>query len=279
MSAEYLGQPFDIHGGGKDLIFPHHENEIAQSEAAAGKLFVRYWIHNGWVTKDGTKMSKSLGNVMTIKDALKAYHPEVLRFFFLSSSYRNDFDFTERGVRDARLGLERIAHVLVDIDELSDDPPGTITPQRAAEAEVLDFVEALPGRFEEAMDDDFNTALALSYFHEAVRRINRFVSQEEITPSARGILLHARETLGRLAGVLGLFQKDPRIFLEELRQRDKEAIRMDEEEILRLVAERSEARGKKDWKAADTIRDKLLAKGIILEDGPEGTTWRRKLNA
>lgn len=278
MSACYLGQPFDIHGGGKDLIFPHHENEIAQSEAAAGKTFVRHWVHNGWVTRDGVKMSKSLGNITTIREALKAHHPEVLRFFFLSSSYRNDFDFTDRGVRDARLGLERTANALVDIDELAEKPPAAHSLQTTAEAELLDFVEALPGRFEQAMDDDFNTALALSYFHEAVRHINRFISEEQITSSALGVLRRARETLCRLGNVLGLLQQYPRAFLEELRQRDKEAIPMDEKEIMRLASERSEARRRKDWAAADAIRNQLMANGIILEDGPEGTTWRRKLN-
>jgi cysteinyl-tRNA synthetase len=279
MSSFYLEQPFDIHGGGKDLIFPHHENEIAQSEAAVGKPFVRYWIHNGWVTKDGTKMSKSLGNITTIRDALKVHHPEVLRFFFLASNYRNDFDFTERGARDARLGLERMANMLADIYVVADNAPEAPAPGTPAEKELLDFVEALPRRFEQAMDDDFNTALVLSYLHEAVRRVNRFMSEEKITPSARGVLRRAGETLDRLGKALGLFQQDPRVFLEELRLKDKEAILVDEAEILRLVAERSKARWLKDWKRADAIRDQLLAKGIILEDGPAGTTWRKKLDA
>ncbi|MBW2147677.1 MAG: cysteine--tRNA ligase [Deltaproteobacteria bacterium] len=278
MSAYYLGQPFDIHGGGKDLIFPHHENEIAQSEAATGKPFVQYWVHNGWVTRDGAKMSKSLGNITTIREALKTYHPDVLRFYFLSSSYRNDFDFTERGVCDARLGLERIAHVLQDLDEKSkgaiDDP----SPRKGAEEELLNFVKTLPGRFEEAMDDDFNTALALSYFHETVRRLNRFMSEEEKTTAAQGILRRAGETLGRLGGILGLFQKGPSKFLAELRQLDRETIDLDEAEILRLVKERSEARKRKAWAEADTIRDQLSAAGIILEDGPGGTTWKKKLD-
>ncbi len=279
MSSYYLGQPFDIHGGGKDLIFPHHENEIAQAEASAGKPFVRYWTHNGWVTRDGEKMSKSLGNITTINEALKVYHPDVLRFFFLSSSYRNDFDFTERGVRDARLGLERIGNLLQDLDEMSDSSMGDTPPRTSAEKELLDFIETMPRRFEEAMDDDFNTALTLSYFHEAVRRINRFMSEEEMTASARGVLNRARETIPRLGKVLGLFQKSQSELLAELRQRDKETIELDEAEILSLLKERSEARKRKDWVEADAIRNQLLAKEIILEDGPEGTTWKKKLDA
>lgn len=278
MSNHYLGKTFDIHGGGKDLIFPHHENEIAQSEAANDAPFARFWIHNGWVTVNGEKMSKSLGNFVTIRDALKRHHPEVLRFFFLSSHYRSDIDYTERGMINARRGLERIYATLAEIDRRTAGVNAEIAPVSDTEKELDSTVEKMKDNFIEAMCQDFNTALALGYIHEVTRELNRFISGVEMTSSALSVLSRAGKTLRSLGASIGILQDDPEEFLTSLKELDRSKLSISEEEIERLVAERTEARNRKDWTTADAIRSRLAEMNIQLEDTPQGTVWKLKYN-
>jgi cysteinyl-tRNA synthetase len=275
MSQRYLGDTLDIHGGGKDLIFPHHENEIAQAEGATGRPFVRFWLHNGFVNIAKEKMSKSLGNFLTIKDILKEYHPEVVRLFLLSRHYRSPVDFSSQGMEEARQNLERFYQVLAGIDEALQKTAevkkhkGGSAPEETA---ALQKAEAFTRRFEQAMDDDFNTAAALAPLFELSRDLNRILQ----SPSAHrtAILRTGKEAFALTGGVLGIFQQEPRVFLEKERQRKAQAVTITPEEIEALIKERNEARQQKNWARADEIRDQLASQGIVLEDTPQGTIWR-----
>jgi cysteinyl-tRNA synthetase len=252
MNLAYLGEQIDIHGGGNDLIFPHHENEIAQSEAYTGKPFVRYWMHNGMLQLGGEKMSKSLGNLVTIEEFLKEHEGDVMRMLVLNSNYRAPLSFTPEAIEAAEKGLERLRSAL--------RPAAPAAAGVAAEvAEALkNQAEATRQAFEQAMDDDFNTAAALAALFELVRAINtardQGATQEQLQP--------AQEMLLRLAGVLGL-----RL------EKKKEA--PDVVPFVELLIEvRNELRKQKLWALSDLIRDRLKALGILLEDTREGTTWR-----
>ena len=271
MSNHYLGPSFDIHGGGRDLLFPHHENERAQSLAAYGGEFARYWIHNGFVTVESEKMSKSLGNFVTIRDALKQYHPEVLRLFLLSKHYRSPIDFSQEAVGAMHSGLVRIYRTLERLEQ-------ALGSKATAEPEVSEpFLSGeqlgpFLSKFVEVMDEDLNTAGAVGLIFEKVREINKILDRTSGGRSETKQLLEEHRTeLFRAATVLGVLQRTPERFFEEVPQ--KKAV-MDPAEIERLIAQRAEARARKDWATADKIRDQLRAKGIILEDGPKGTTWR-----
>ena len=275
MSRKYLGETFDIHGGGKDLVFPHHENEIAQSCGASGKPFANLWMHHGFVTIKDEKMSKSLGNFLTIRDVLKVYESEVLRLFIFSTHYRNPLDFTETALQDARTGLERMYECLAHIDRLGDgDPNGAV---RIAEKDRTGL-ETLSARFCEAMDNDFNTAQGVAHLFEAVKTFNKVLRGLADPPAAEDVrvLRTAASTFRDLAGVLGLVQRDPAAVVAENRARELAGVDLDEEEIQRLIAKRNQARAAKDWKASDEVRDHLLAHRIVLKDSPEGTTWEVK---
>jgi cysteinyl-tRNA synthetase len=282
MSQKYLGETIDIHGGGRDLIFPHHENEIAQAEAASGKSFVRYWIHNGFVNINQEKMSKSLGNFFTIKDILKKYHPEVVRLFLLSHHYRSPVDFSAQTMNDAKAGLERIYTTLAEVDALlaeKDFPEVKEEGLSVFDKGLYEEVENLLSQFEQAMDEDFNTALALGHVYNAVRALNRFLSDSEFkkTDSARSVVALARKAFSQIGTVLGLFQVKPPEFLamlKNLKLSDLDIPPVDE--IEKLIEERNQARREKNWKRADEIRDSLLKKNIILEDGRGKTTWKVK---
>ena len=269
MSMKFLGETLDIHGGGKDLIFPHHENEIAQSEAASGKPFVKYWLHNGFVNINAEKMSKSLGNFFTIKEVLERYDAEVLRFFLLSAHYRSPIDFSDQNLKDAELGLERIYNALAGIDERL---AAAIEPASSAEsAELEEKCAALSGRFTEAMDDDFNTALALGHVFDLVRALNKGL------PFARSALLRqVKQEVANIAEVLGVCDTVPAAFLERIKARKTQDMEIPVEEIERLIAERGEARPAKNFKRGDEIRDLLLEKNIVLLDGAQGTAWKVK---
>jgi cysteinyl-tRNA synthetase len=278
MSQKYLGETIDIHGGGRDLIFPHHENEIAQAEAATGKPFVRHWIHNGFVNINQEKMSKSLGNIFTIKDVLKQYQPEVVRLFLLSHHYRSPVDFSPENMRDAESGLDRIYAAMAEIDSLVPDNayPGVREELlNEAERSLYYDVKGLSEKFEEAMDDDFNTALAIGHVFQTVRAINKYLNEPTVIASSqRGALVfYAKAVLSHLGAVLGIFCLAPAGYVQEAKNRRLSALDITVEEIERLVRERNEARISKDWKRADQIRDMLLKKKIILEDGKEQTTW------
>jgi cysteinyl-tRNA synthetase len=269
MSMKFLGESFDIHGGGKDLVFPHHENEIAQAEAATGKPFVKYWLHNGFVNINAEKMSKSLGNFFTIKEVLERYDAEVLRFFLLSAHYRSPIDFSDQNLKDAELGLERIYNALAAIDERLQNPADPAPSEESAELE--EKTAALPARFGDAMDDDFNTALALGHLFDLVRAVNRALS---FAPAE--LLRRVQQEVATLAGVLGVCNSQPAAFLQRIKARKTQDMEIPVEEIERLIVERGEARKAKNFKRGDEIRDQLLEKNIVLLDGAQGTTWKVK---
>ena len=246
MSERYLGKYFDIHGGGQDLQFPHHENEIAQSEGAHGAGFVKYWMHNGFVRVDNEKMSKSLGNFFTVREVLDKFDPEVLRFFILRAHYRSPLNYSDKHLEDARLALSRMYTALKDFDPVSQ---GSLT---------IDWQHAFAHRFKEAMDDDFNTPEAISVLFDIVSELNRSGDV------SLAYLLRA------LAAELGLLDREPTLFLQS-----REGLEMSSEEIDAMIVARDEARSKKDFKEADRLRDELTAAGITLEDSAGKTTWRR----
>ncbi|MDD2310857.1 MAG: cysteine--tRNA ligase [Desulfuromonadaceae bacterium] len=282
MSMEFLGKTFDIHGGGKDLVFPHHENEIAQSEGANGCQFVRYWVHNGFVNINAEKMSKSLGNFFTIREVLQKYDPETLRFFILSAHYRSPLDFSDQNLDEAQSGLERIYNCLASLDDILNG-----NPQPAETALVRDLpqvglelqekVDSFMTRFAETMDDDFNAAQALGVLFEMVRATNRFLAEtEKMAPLSLSLLAHVRALFVEAGGVLGLFTTAPSLWLERIKAAKACQIDISTDEIERLIAERSAARRAKDFRRGDEIRDLLLAKGILLLDSAQGTTWNVK---
>ncbi|EAS64167.1 cysteine--tRNA ligase [Photobacterium angustum] len=249
MNSAILGDHFDIHGGGSDLQFPHHENEIAQSCCAHDTQYVNTWMHSGMVMVDREKMSKSLGNFFTIRDVLNHYDPETVRYFLMSGHYRSQLNYSEDNLKQARSALERLYTSLRGLD----------TSVEAAGGE--EFVT----RFKEAMDDDFNTPEAYSVLFDMAREINRLKTDDVATASALGARMR------ELADVLGLLSQEPEAFLQGGAGEDDNVA-----EIEALIQQRLDARAAKDWAAADEARDKLLAMGIILEDGAQGTTWRRK---
>ena len=261
MASKYLGQPFDIHGGGSDLIFPHHENEIAQSEGAKGSEFARYWLHNGMVTVEQEKMSKSLGNFLTIADALTKTTPEVLRFVLLSTHYRMPLDFSMQKVEEAEKGLTRIYETLARVDEALKSHPAHTDGLRASDSE-------LRTRFVEAMDDDCNTARVLGVVFEAIRDLNRSLDAGQTTELAA-----TRADLAVIASVLGIMNEVPVHFLDAQKQRGLAQSQLTPERIEELITERAAARKAKDFKRGDAIRNQLAEQGVILKDSPTGTTW------
>ncbi|MDO9811273.1 cysteine--tRNA ligase [Glaesserella parasuis] len=247
MNSKELGNHFDIHGGGSDLMFPHHENEIAQSCCAHGDDYVNYWLHTGMLTINEEKMSKSLNNFFTIRDILNKYDCESVRYFFLTAQYRSLLDYSEENIGLARKALERLYTALRGCD------------WNVELVENDQYVTA----FKESMDDDFNTPGALAVLFELAREINKLKAENQVEANK----LAAR--LKQLAGVLGLLEQDPETFLQGDANNDEVA------EIEALIKQRNEARSSKNWAVADEARNKLTAMGIVLEDGANGTTWRR----
>ena len=255
MSKKYLGEEIDIHAGGEDLIFPHHENEIAQSEAANGKPFARYWMHNAFLNIDNRKMSKSAGNFFTVRDILQQYDPMVLRFFMLSAHYRSPLNFSADLMEAARNGLGRIRTAAANLDFLLKNAR---QQERTQEEEALwEKAKEYAAKFDEAMDDDFNTADALAAVFELVKFINTNARED----STAGFVKALREELLSLTDICGLIVETK----EELLDSDVEA----------LIAERQAARKAKNFARADEIRNELLQKGILLEDTREGVKWKR----
>ncbi len=249
MSMSCLDKTIDIHGGGRDLLFPHHENEIAQSEAANHCTFANYWLHTGFLQINDEKMSKSLGNFFTIRETLEKFRPEVLRYFFLMTHYRSPFNYSEQGVRDAGSALERLYISLRDLPEV-EAPQGSDYEQR----------------FQKKMNDDFNTTEALSIFFELARDINRARDENRQDEAATLAAI-----LKKLAGVLGVLQQDPEVFLKATSSSDD----LSSDAIDKLIQQREQARAEKRWDDADRIREELDAKGIVLEDKAGQTIWRR----
>jgi cysteinyl-tRNA synthetase len=266
MSIKYLGNPFDIHGGGKDLVFPHHENERAQAECATGRRFANYWVHNGFVTMDREKMSKSLGNILLIREFLRSYHAEALRLFFLSVHYRNPIDYTEKAIENADSALWRLYATLERISAL--EGREGVSPAGSAE------LDGFGARFHAAMDDDFNTALALSSIFDLATTINRMIDGGD--RSALPHILGGRDLLLSQANTLGLLMEDAGTFIRDETGRHLGAFGLTGSGIEDAIRDRAEARRNKDYKQADEIRTKLLEKGITLLDTPQGTTWRVK---
>ena len=283
MSCKHLGQSFDIHGGGKDLIFPHHENEVAQSEGASGKPFAKYWLHNGFVNVNAEKMSKSLGNFFTIRDILKIYEPEILRFFLLTTHYRSPIDYSDQNLKEAEAALEKIYTTLKSINTVINEGASheTSGPREGddVDGEAEELINSLVDRFTEAMDDDFNSALAIANVFDTVRAINRWINAPSFLKSetAIDILNDARTCFQQLGQVMGILTHEPEHFLEKLQKKRVEGKKIDKDEVESLVAERIEAREAKNWQKSDEIRDKLLTLGVILKDGPEGTSWEIKI--
>ena len=266
MSSKYLGTPFDIHGGGKDLVFPHHENERAQTEAATGRQFVNYWVHNGFVNIEKEKMSKSLGNFLLIKDFIKEYHPEVLRLFFLSTHYRNPVDYNDKSIEDTNSALQRLYYTLERTAEA--EKGGKVVTQVCSEALELEK------RFYEAMDDDFNTALALASVFELSKMINRMLDEQD--KNTFPTIIFTRNILLSLAQELGLLHEDLNVFGQREKDRHLNRVGLNETAIEKIIEERIEARKNKDYKRADEIRNMFSQKGILLQDTPKGTEWRIK---
>ncbi|MBR2717954.1 MAG: cysteine--tRNA ligase [Clostridia bacterium] len=254
MSMKYLGETFDIHCGGKDLLFPHHENEIAQSEGATGKPYVRYWMHNGFINVDNQKMSKSLGNFFTVRDIAKEYDLEAVRLFMLSAHYRSPINFSRDQIAAAHASLTRLYTARDNMKHLL----GSVQEKElsAAEQEFLTHVKEAEQRFDNAMDDDLNTADALGAIFELVKEANVTLNAE----SSKAAVEAALNSLKALCDVLGILQKEDDALPEE---------------IQRMVDERAEARKNKDWKRSDELRDAIKAAGYILEDSREGQKVRK----
>ena len=255
MSKHYLGEQIDIHAGGEDLVFPHHENEIAQSEAANGVPFAKYWMHNAFLNIDGVKMAKSAGNFFTVRDIIAQYDPQVLRYFMLSVHYRSPLNFSRELMESAKTSYERIVNCGENLKFLLEKADGDMTEEEKA---LLPEAEAFRTQFEKAMDDDFNTADAIAAVFELVKWINSHATAD----SSKAFLEASAKLLGELCDVLGLV-----VFPEE---EDAEAA-----EIEALIEKRQQARKEKDFATADAIRDELAARGIILEDTREGVKWKR----
>jgi cysteinyl-tRNA synthetase len=276
MSVRHLGEAFDIHGGGMDLIFPHHENEIAQARAATGREFARFWVHNGFVEINQQKMSKSLGNFFTLREIFdssgcrEVVTAEVIRYFLLATHYRHAVDFSDRGLKEAKSALDNLYGLFQRLEEAT----GQKTPGDAALEPALDRLRAA---FEEAMDDDFNTPLVIAEFQRLRGELNSLL-QKGLSRQASD---KAADTVRRYGRVLGLFQVSVRDWeFKELEfQIDSgraAAPPITDEEIERRVAERNEARRRRDFAKADTIRKALAERGITIEDRPDGTSrWKR----
>ena len=252
MSTRCLGEHFDIHGGGMDLKFPHHENEIAQSEAASGQRCVNLWMHNGFVQVNEEKMSKSLGNFFTVREVLQRYAPEVVRLFILTSHYRGPLNYADENLEHAKSSLTRLYTALRGL------------PRGAAPIE-----ESWRERFAQAMDDDFNTPEALAVLFDLAREINRLRTEDEAAAARLGA------SLRQLGELLGLLQTNPETFLRGSGEGGEGASALTAEQIEALIAERATARKAKQWAEADRIRNLLQEGGVVLEDTPKGTTWRR----
>lgn len=255
MSKKYLGDTIDIHAGGEDLIFPHHENEIAQSEAANGKEFAHYWMHNGFLNIDNKKMSKSLGNFFTVRDISEKYNLQVLRFFMLSAHYRSPLNFSSELMEASKNGLERIITAVDNLKNLSAKCGDSEVTD--VEKENLASIRQLIKKYEDAMEDDFNTADAVSAIFEMVKLANQTADIE----SSKKYLTEIKDTIVRLCDVLGI-----------IAEKEEEILDTD---IENLIEERQQARKEKNFARADEIRNELLSKGIILEDTREGVKWKR----
>ncbi len=270
MSEPYL--PLDIHGGGQDLVFPHHENEIAQSEAACSCELARFWVHNGFVQINAEKMSKSLGNFKTIRDILASWLPEALRFFLLGKHYRSPIDFSPEGMEEAEKGLQRVYTSLLEARKALERTSWKKTPLPAAMQEEW---AALPAAFAAALDDDLNTAQALGQVFSQVRIVNRLLEEKalRVSEAGRDLLQDFLARARQWEASLGLFGQDPAAFLADLRTMRATRCQLDLGRVEELLHLRAEARATKDFARSDALRDALLQMGVSVRDTPEGQTW------
>jgi cysteinyl-tRNA synthetase len=275
MSIKHLGEGFDIHGGGADLIFPHHENELAQSEAYTGKPFVKYWIHNGFITIDREKMSKSLGNFFTIREILDKFDAEVVRFFLLSTHYRSPIEFSDELLREAEVSIDRYYTTATRMEDFLKGGVGAQKPS-AGDHALEETLAAFMNRFREAMDDDFNTAQALGHIFEVIREVNRFLDNHPASQKANDLVLRARDLLTQAGKVLNIFNRTPEEWYDALMLTKR--IPYTKTDILQKIQQRKDARQRKDWAAADAIRKELEEQGIILEDKKDGSTWKVRVS-
>jgi cysteinyl-tRNA synthetase len=269
MSMKYLGESFDIHAGGTDLIFPHHENEVAQSEGASGKRFVKYWLHNGFLKIEGDKMAKSLGNFRTVKQILEKYSGVALRLFFLQKHYRSPIDFTYKGLQAATSASMRLKVFYEKLNKVIGST--TVSRQKFDEArftesekKTLEFLKKMKRELLEAMDDDLNTPVALSRLFDFVREVNKLLAKDELSENETHLLYAIEEDIEEINSFLGVFDTVVLVGDTDLTN----------ELIALLIDVRKELRTKKEWALADMIRDRLGESGVQLEDAPDGTHWR-----
>lgn len=286
MSSKYLGLPFDIHGGGMDLRFPHHENEIAQAEAATDKQFANYWIHIGLLTVEGEKMSKSIGNIVNVKDLIQKWEPEIVRFFFAQAHYRSPPDFSEKSLKNSKKGLDRIYRVKEKLEECAADSKPDFDEKKLSKSEknYLKMIKKFIKDFETAMDDDFNTPQAVSNIFDFTNSSNKFF-EENKEPNSK-LCSYALNILITLGNILTLFQAEKTekisdgllqklIKLAKKYKPDFKGKKIDE--IMdKILKTREEARNNKDWKTSDDIRNELSKIGFEIQDTAEGPVWRKK---
>jgi cysteinyl-tRNA synthetase len=277
MSATYLGETFDLHGGGQDLIFPHHENEQAQSMAATGRPLARTWVHNGFVTIRGEKMSKSLGNFLTIQELVRRFHPEAIRLFLLSRHYRTPLDYSEEALQEAQNHLHRLYRLVKDLENPEErwQRGGSANSTEEKIRELEGLVSQFQVKFDEALEDDFNTALALGHLHELSRKLNRLLDS---LGAIAGVT--STEPLRRAAGILkaagfllGILQRPGEDFFNQERERALERRGLSREYIEGLIEDRVQARQEKNWSRADALRNQLQEIGVLVKDNPQGTEW------
>jgi cysteinyl-tRNA synthetase len=264
MSTKYLGDTFDIHAGGRDLIFPHHENEIAQAECATGKPFVKYWVHNGFLTVEGEKMSKSLHNFITVEDALIQYHPEVLRYFMLSTQYRTPIDFSMSNLKETEKRIYYFYNTLKALNQFAMKSEGAAQKNDKA----FEFIN----EFKESMDDDFNSARVVAAMMSLFKHLNEVLVSKKTRPSPAECAGFA-EVIKEAGKVLGVLMRDPDEIINEIKEIQLKRYGITKSEIEDLIAKRKQFRTEKNFEEADKMRDVLLSKGISIQDTPLGTDW------
>ncbi|MBR6253732.1 MAG: cysteine--tRNA ligase [Clostridia bacterium] len=271
MNLRYLGEQIDIHGGGKDLLFPHHENEIAQTEALTGKQFAKYWIHNGLITINGQKMSKSLGNSLTVKDALAKYNKEVIKYMLMQKHYASTVDINDQEFLLAEKHMYYFYNTFNEINRILANVP--------ANGEVVndEVFEKIEPDFVEAMDDDFNTASAYANLFAVMKYLNTIIADKKMDAQTKSNLLkQIKDKVIELYNILAIFEEEPEEFLNDLKNKYLGKLSITSDEIEKLIDERKEAKANKDYARADEIRNGLDEKGIVLLDGKDGTTWNIK---